>query len=281
MTNRSSHRHRQPQRKTRQPRLALGRKGGLKGGKARAKKLTNSGKIRPARQHRRNGAAGKMSRPMFDHKHYVPIIKSKAGELWTLRHLGGPAKDRTTPLLEVLSHKSFSDAVPHERVCDSIAAGWGTKHRLFIDTIHLGTQTAAHAASLNHYFVAADKLGVQAVPVTSLGRSQAYQHAIQRIVSSDGHGAALRLSIRDFVDPDVLAKSVGGFAQSVGTPSTESGRCDRLRGSQRRSGVDPGLSRLHLRPPTGHALALVNDCCWVVPGIVDAIRARPLAPSAP
>ena len=42
----------------------------------------------------------------FDHKHYVPIMKTKAGEQWALSTLSSAAGQGITPLLEVHQHKT-------------------------------------------------------------------------------------------------------------------------------------------------------------------------------
>jgi hypothetical protein len=151
--------------------------------------------------------------PVFDHKHYVPIIKSKSGELWTLSQLGDTAKRHTTPLLEVLAHKKLTLPVHAGRVCESVATGWGVNDRLFIDTVYLGTQSAT---TFDHFFAAARRLGVQGIPVTSVGRSQPFQHAVQRTATTDGRGVAIRLGVRDFVDPDTLRASLSALLGLLG-----------------------------------------------------------------
>src|SRR4051812_33454316 len=112
---------------------------------------------------------------MFSHKHYMPIVKSKAGELWTLQRLTDAARDTLTPLIEFLSHKTHSIGTHSDDVCASLKTAWGDKRPVFIDTMYLGTQTAAHGQALERVFTAARSCNVQSIPVTALGRSAQFQ----------------------------------------------------------------------------------------------------------
>ena len=41
---------------------------------------------------------------MFDHRHYVPILKAKAGECWALSNLKSPTRNIITPVIELVKH---------------------------------------------------------------------------------------------------------------------------------------------------------------------------------
>lgn len=183
---------------------------------------------------------------MFDHKHYVPIVKAKAGEYWALKHLGGSAKEHTTPLLEVLPNAKRLPPIQASITSEAVADCWGKENRLFIDTVYLGTQTTGEAASLTHYFTALRNAGVQAVPVTSVGRSQSFQQAVERIVAADGRGAAFRLGVDDFVDPETLRESLGALLSLL---KLRPGRVDLIIDYEARANEAEmiQLSRLHLQ----------------------------------
>jgi len=48
---------------------------------------------------------------MFDHKHYVPVIRLKCGERIALRALSPEDKARLTPLLQLKPDRSMVDSV--------------------------------------------------------------------------------------------------------------------------------------------------------------------------
>lgn len=64
---------------------------------------------------------------MFDYKHYVPILKTKAGERWALSHLPPSDRDHLTPLLEIHPHESRSADIHSREICESFANIWQTR----------------------------------------------------------------------------------------------------------------------------------------------------------
>lgn len=182
---------------------------------------------------------------MFDHKHYVPIIKSKAGEMWTLRHMNAPAKSMTTPLMEMLEHKTLSVEDHVGNTCESLVSAWGVSDPIFIDTLYLGTEGSSGASNFAHVFTAARANGIKAIPVTSIARSPAYQQAVQQAIGLDGHGVAIRLASRDFIDPQALNAALAGLARLF---NLKRGSIDLILdyGARTESPELVQLSRLHL-----------------------------------
>lgn len=133
----------------------------------------------------------------FGHEHYVPVMKSKAGEIWALGNISPAAKSVVTPLVEVLGHKTRGLEDHARGLAHDLARAWGTTDPLFVDPCHLGAQAGAGAEAI---FGALRAAGCPAIPVTSLGRSPAYQQATQRAVAADKRGVMVRLEARDFVD---------------------------------------------------------------------------------
>ena len=83
---------------------------------------------------------------MFDHKHYVPILKTKAGEAWALFNLDGKLREQMTPVLEIHKPKKEKDKpamplVEHiHAVCERIKDNWGTAYPFFLDTEWVNSQ---------------------------------------------------------------------------------------------------------------------------------------------
>src|SRR5689334_18626871 len=101
---------------------------------------------------------------MFGHKHYVPILKAKAGERWAIDHLALAARGELTPLFEIHAHQKKDD-IPHaQEMCDGLVSVWGTATPVFLDTIWLhGPQ--GDSAIIQGTFDYARTLGLQAIPV--------------------------------------------------------------------------------------------------------------------
>lgn len=144
---------------------------------------------------------------MFDHKHYVPILKGKQGEYRALQLLDSSAKDRLTPLIEVmLPTKAAAD--PQKGVKDlatTLKKSWELARPLFLDLALMpggGTRVATRL------FREIRAKGLQAIPVTDLVRSPEYQATIAQLATEDGRGVCLRLHDEDFEDSAALLNHV-------------------------------------------------------------------------
>jgi hypothetical protein len=147
---------------------------------------------------------------MFDHTHYVPVLKSKQGELWALENLSDAARESVTPLLEFLPHKKNSVKAHAAELCESLTNAWGTERPFFIDGVHLQA-TSGSGQLLEQVFAATRHCKLQAIPVTSIGRSKEFQSSVQRIVNADNRGAMIRLNARDFVASDRFVEAIQGL----------------------------------------------------------------------
>jgi len=133
---------------------------------------------------------------MFDHKHYVPILKTKAGERWAVGLLRPRTKSQITPLFEIHKHKKLDSAAHAEEVCEDLASIWGTNSPFFLDAIWLH-DAVGDANILKAVFDAARKFGIQAIPVVRPSFSTSARAAVQRIVQKDGRGYLLRITRSD------------------------------------------------------------------------------------
>src|SRR5688572_27987906 len=107
---------------------------------------------------------------MFDHKHYVPIMKTKAGEAWALFNLDGKLRQQMTPVLEIHKPKKEKDKpakpmVEHiHDVCELIKVNWGTVYPFFLDTEWVNSQHGTTSA-LTTAIEACRVRGLKAIPV--------------------------------------------------------------------------------------------------------------------
>src|SRR5688572_8276085 len=115
---------------------------------------------------------------MFNHRHYVPIIRWKAGERIALRELYNDDKANLTPLIEVtpdtvdsaLNRMSMGQFAHRLRI--EILEFWG-RRSVFLDLSHLTARIAPNQRSefIQQFHRQANTLGLVLVPVDGLGRT--------------------------------------------------------------------------------------------------------------
>jgi len=143
---------------------------------------------------------------VFDHRHYVPILRWKRAEWIALRFLTEQVRSLTTPLIEI-TPRSFlpraSGRVPPvdevlSHISDELLASWG-KQPVFIDLWLLNRDLRVRGGVHPLGFLAAEarERRISLIPVTGLDRDEAYQSAATSVVSSDGRGVCIRLMRRD------------------------------------------------------------------------------------
>ena len=144
---------------------------------------------------------------MFDHRHYVPILKAKQGELNALADLDRPMRASLTPLLEIppvtwdwdndLPARSLVEHL--ETYPEKLARAWPGDEPLFLDTIYPEVDKSDHEpATLLFDLLAATS--VRAIPVTGPSRNGQQQQAVAEIVARDRRGVAIRVQADD-LDP--------------------------------------------------------------------------------
>lgn len=125
---------------------------------------------------------------MFDYKHYVPIIRWKAGERVALRELYEDDRTGLTPLIEIppdiieraiginaISRMSIGDFASRLRI--EIAESWG-RRLAFLDLSHLIARIASNQRNefIRGFHKQACTIGLALVPVTDLDRTYASAH---------------------------------------------------------------------------------------------------------
>ncbi|MBE0611090.1 MAG: beta family protein [Dehalococcoidia bacterium] len=158
---------------------------------------------------------------MGSFKHYVPILKGKEGEFSALRDLSSQTRSRTTPVVEVpptpwdyfndTEQRTLDDHV--HRVATRLAACWGTASELCVDLELVGDGPMADGRHPVQAFLdTARRVGLMAVPVTSLGRSAEHQRAVQEAIQTDRRGVCLRFESDGF---EALADMGGAITDLV------------------------------------------------------------------
>lgn len=177
---------------------------------------------------------------MFNHRHYVPVLKWKMGEYQALHRLAGPVKDGLTPLLEIPPVGFDFEAGRAKESADDHLGDFGRRLKskwqarpCFVDLKYLPPQTRMIGG--RHYvgvvFETARNEGCSAIPVVSFANDAAFITAVGVVTSLDRRGVCLRLTLADFDRPalaadvgNLLRGLVGGWGEAdlvidVGTPN--------------------------------------------------------------
>jgi Beta protein len=148
----------------------------------------------------------------FSHKHYVFIAKLKRGEIWALNYLSTTAKAATTPLLEICPPQPGRQLATYAtETLETVRAEWGLP--FFLDTRYLISSGGPSPASAQIVFGAARALNLEAVPVTSIAYSSAFQNEIRNVIAADGRGVMIRLLTADFNNPALLSQYLTALMQ--------------------------------------------------------------------
>jgi hypothetical protein len=167
---------------------------------------------------------------MFDHTHYVPILKGKEGEYNALRELTPAIKEGLTPLIEPIPIPyDFANEVPAKTVDEHLAnfiskivLNWGLGTIFFdLDWIPESERMADGRHPLKFIFDGARTAGSQAIPVTGLNRDAAYQDAVKDAIDSDHRGVCIRLESDDLDDLSTLGSQLDTLVAFFGVAKSD------------------------------------------------------------
>jgi hypothetical protein len=158
----------------------------------------------------------------FDHRHYVPILKAKAGEFWALSHLKEPTKSLLTPVLELAPHDKKKTNFEADLMKKVTALGESWKSQFFFDVQHIAPKNGLpEAGTISAAFKRIRGLGMSGIPVTKLGYSPKFQDAIRAIVSQDNVGLMVRLGVGDLAIREKLTTALTNLCTFLGVPENE------------------------------------------------------------
>lgn len=161
---------------------------------------------------------------MFNHLHYVPILKWKLGEYQALSRLTPNVKDRIVPLLEIPAvgydfekHRSSKSLDDHlSDFGRRLKSKWQARPA-FIDVrlIAPSERMADGTHPLERLLTQSRSEGCHAIPVIALNSDSEYLQATATGKTIDSRGVCLRLQLEDF-DRSNLAGDIEAILRSVG-----------------------------------------------------------------
>ncbi len=147
---------------------------------------------------------------MFDHKHYVPILKGKRAEFPAVGKL--KSHKHITPMFEAVPSRDANQIPKDVDGCGYPAGQPYFVDMLFWDDDEESDAGTAVAAKDDHplivCFEESKKRAQRAIPVTGTGRSPMYQDAVRKIVNAQKNGVAIRLLPDDFEDETELTTAL-------------------------------------------------------------------------
>ncbi len=170
---------------------------------------------------------------MFDHKHYVPVLKSKAGERWALGNLKSTTRLNITPVIELHEHKVKAAKEHLPELCDDLLSVWGTDRPFFMDTVWLHNASGS-GSIIKMAFDAARACGLKAIPVVRLTYGTAAKSEIQQIVAKDKRGCMLRVPNDQSTD----ATAINSTLHSIGIQAKQADFLIDYQGSKMDLGPD-------------------------------------------
>lgn len=161
----------------------------------------------------------------FTSRHYVPCLRWKQGEYQAVQRLSDGAKEILTPLIEVAERGFDFETGTMKKTIDQhlspfakrVEAKWQWRP-CFVDLnwINPTERMADGRHPVRFVFDDLATHGCSAVPVTGVGREEAYQQAVSQVVSKDKRGLCLRLQIGEAAKPglnEALDALLGGIVQ--------------------------------------------------------------------
>lgn len=160
---------------------------------------------------------------MFNHMHYVPILKWKMGEYQALYHLETNVKDKVTPLIEITpisydfaNGKKAKSLDEHlEKFGKQLFTKWQSR-RCFVDLVHINQhdRLANGEHPMKRILDLANVEGCNIVPVCQIDSDLAYLQCIINHHNDKGVGAVLRLQSDNFDNPNI-AQTIINFVSSL------------------------------------------------------------------
>lgn len=167
----------------------------------------------------------------FDHRHYVPILKAKRGELVGLSQLDPGIRQSLTPVFEIQAvDRNWDKGIPRKTeaahlaaVVESIEKYWGPSDAFFvdIDSADLAEKAGGDSRGRGPYEYIFDLLkakGLNGVPAVPLGLSTSALRAVGQIVARDRRGLMLRVSASVLASESSRA-SLSAFPSTFGIPA--------------------------------------------------------------
>ena len=164
---------------------------------------------------------------MFDHKHYVPILKGRQGEYGALETLNLRVKNSLMPLIEIPPIPwDWTEDQPLKtidghlvKIATNFKKSIGVGRPFFIDLLWIPESERMEEGSLplDWIFRVSREQELLPIPVVNLLRGDDFLRAAEAILKEDGRGVCLRIQREDFTRVRQSGRAdVGDTRKSIG-----------------------------------------------------------------
>ncbi len=150
---------------------------------------------------------------MFTHRHYIPILKAKRGELGALSEFEESKKEFITPLIELTPlplvikkdgerRKTIDEHLI--KLAPSIKKSWDSSSPLYLDTRVIQDDVIMDSGVhfLEHLYNEAMENSLNLIPVIDFERQDIYRQNLAKIIKRDKNGVCLRLDTNSLFSRD-------------------------------------------------------------------------------
>jgi len=193
---------------------------------------------------------------MFDHRHYVPILKGREGEYGALQMLH--ERHALTPLLEVPPIAwDYEEERPAktidrhlEKVPQKIQRSWGPDRLLYLDLLWISESERMDDGRhpMKYVLDGGRNLGIVLIPVVGLLKGDEYLNACREAEQQDHRGVCVRVQREDFVDFSDLAEPIAHVLDAIKVAPSQVDFIFDLR----------ALTPTEREVSTAHAIDLIN-----------------------
>jgi len=159
---------------------------------------------------------------MFDHKHYVPVLKWKRGEQKALEYLAQPLKQYMTPIVEI-PPISYGEVEDRSTILGSnlngigreVTQAWNSTAPIFIDCTQLEVDEQLSMSNGQHFleYIIDDieNHGTIAIPVANLAHYDPFFDSLKDVITRYGRGFCLRIKRGELNDLNTLMRHINGL----------------------------------------------------------------------
>jgi hypothetical protein len=139
---------------------------------------------------------------MFEHDHYVPVLRWKGAERTAVQNLPNSIRDGLTPLIELVPKHIAKTRI--EIAARQVAESWGWNRLTFVDFNLLPEE--AMPLAIPRFAACAIRYNIGLAVATGLARGTNYQTGVRAAIEASHCGLCLRIYPHDFRSGRVVAQ---------------------------------------------------------------------------
>lgn len=161
---------------------------------------------------------------MWNHRHYVPILKTKLGEFNALGEVNVGDRQDITPLFDVVRVRPnrSKNGVPTRELGEHLSAKaskilekWEGMAFVDLFDIDLASRVAGGEHPVEYMFDLLRDSNVEAVPCTGIDRDDDHWKAVRLVAKKDGRGVCVRILEEDMISHGQLRADLKKLSEAL------------------------------------------------------------------